>query len=70
MANLNKTKTLFAFTSPRTIEKIIPEIDLLISSFKGQLWNSKLQTEYFKRLFNAGTDISYNSEESLTRDSL
>ena len=52
MANLNKTKTLFAFTSPRTIEKIIPEIDLLISSFKGQLWNSKLQTEYFKDSLN------------------
>ncbi len=29
MANLNKTKALFGFTLPRTIEKIIPEIKIL-----------------------------------------
>jgi hypothetical protein len=36
MANLSKTKALFAFTSPRTIEKIIPEIKILTENFEGQ----------------------------------
>ena len=40
MANLTKTKTLFAFTSPRTIEKIIPEIRLLAENYSGQKWTT------------------------------
>jgi len=52
MANLNKTKTLFAFTSPRTIEKIIPEIDLLTTNLSGNKW-SKVQIEYFDLLFDS-----------------
>lgn len=53
MANLSKTRTVFAFTSPRTIEKIIPEIQVLIDSFIGQEWNTNTQIAFFHELFNS-----------------
>ena len=51
MANLSKTRTVFAFTSPRTIEKIIPEIEVLIDEFEGQEWNTDTQIAFFYKLF-------------------
>jgi len=55
MASLTKSKTIFAFTSPRTIEKIIPEIELLGNHFSGKIWkaNSQLQSDYFEVLFRS-----------------
>lgn len=53
MANLSKTRTVFAFTSPRTIEKIIPEIQVLIDSFAGQEWNTETQIAFFHKLFKS-----------------
>lgn len=55
MANLSKTKALFGFTSPRTIEKIIPEIQILYQNFEGQQWsgNEDLQAEFFQTLFDS-----------------
>lgn len=53
MANLSKTRTVFAFTSPRTIEKIIPEIQVLIDSFNGKKWNTQTQIAFFHELFNS-----------------
>ena len=53
MANLSKTRTLFAFTSPRTIEKIIPEIQILVNSFAGKMWNTQTQIAFFHELFNS-----------------
>lgn len=55
MANLSKTKALFGFTSPRTIEKIIPEIQLLVDNYQGKKWsgNSDLQTDFFQTLFES-----------------
>ena len=53
MANLSKTRIIFAFTSPRTIEKIIPEIQTLVDSFVGQEWNTKTQIAFFHELFNS-----------------
>jgi len=53
MANLSKTRTVFAFTSPRTIEKIIPEIQVLIDSFAGKEWNTPTQIAFFHVLFNS-----------------
>lgn len=55
MANLSKTKALFAFTSPRTIEKIIPEIQILTENFEGQKWsgNDQVQIDYFQTLFDS-----------------
>lgn len=51
MANLTKTRHLFAFTSPRTIEKIIPEIRLLTENFGGQKWTTQIQGEFYEDLF-------------------
>jgi hypothetical protein len=55
MANLSKTKALFAFTSPRTIEKIIPEIKILSENFEGQKWsgNDQVQIDFFQTLFDS-----------------
>ena len=55
MANLSKTKALFAFTSPRTIEKIIPEIKILCENFNGQKWsgNEEVQIDFFQTLFDS-----------------
>ena len=77
MASLTKSKTLFGFTSPRTLEKIIPEIDLLINSFKDQKWsgNKKLQTEFYHNLFETdefkgrkkSTDPALAARDRMTR---
>lgn len=53
MANLNKTRELFGFTSPRTIEKIIPEIKILIDNFSNKTWNHELQKDFFKKLYDS-----------------
>lgn len=55
MANLSKSKILFGFTSPRTIEKIIPEIDILTSNFGGGVWsgNEELQINFFQTLYDS-----------------
>lgn len=77
MANLSKTKTLFAFTSPRTIEKIIPEIRILVENYEGETWsgNSDLQIRFFKDLFNSEfyegakmpSNISLAARDRITR---
>ena len=41
---------LFAFTSPRTLEKIIPEVDLVVSMFNGKKWNKENQIAFFEAL--------------------
>lgn len=53
MANLQKTRTLFAFTSPRTVEKIVPEIELLTDFFEGEKWNEDTQIYFFHLLFDS-----------------
>ena len=53
MANLNNARTIFAFTSPRTIEKIIPEIQILIEGFEGAVWETGTQEAFFKELFSS-----------------
>jgi hypothetical protein len=75
MANLSKTRTVFAFTSPRTIEKIIPEIQVLVDSFSGQVWNTDTQIAFFHKLFKSefyeGTkmpeNISLAARDRITR---
>jgi hypothetical protein len=56
MANLSKTKHLFGFTSPRTLEKIIPEILLLTEYFEGEKWsgNDGVQIKFFDILYKSG----------------
>lgn len=53
MANLSKTQTVFGFTSPRTIEKIIPEIEILVNNFSGQQWDTNTQIDFFDTLFSS-----------------
>ena len=77
MANLNKTRTALAVTSPRTTEKIIPEIGLLIDRYAGQKWsgNSKLQSDYCKDLYASEfykgrklpKDLAFAARDRITR---
>jgi hypothetical protein len=53
MARLTNPRTIFAFTSPRTIEKIIPEIQILIDTLDGRDWDTDTQTEFFDELYNS-----------------
>lgn len=66
MANLSKTKTLFGFTSPRTVEKIIPEIQILNENFDGQVWSGseEVQAAFFQKLY----DSEYYEGESFPSD--
>ena len=49
MARIN-SQLLFLTTSPRTPEKMIPEIDLLIRNFKGKSWNAATQRAFMEVL--------------------
>ena len=49
-----KGKTLFLTTSPRNIEKIVPEIALLINHFDGCTWDHNTQQAYMQLLKNEG----------------
>ena len=49
MARIN-SQLLFLTTSPRTPEKMIPEISLLIEHFKGQVWHPKTQRDFMEVL--------------------
>ncbi len=52
MSSIKNSKTLFCFTSPRTVEKIVPEIKLLTDNFTGQKWvgNPSLHEKFFIEL--------------------
>lgn len=52
MASLSKTKHLFGFTSPRTIEKIIPELNILSQQFSGKEWGEN-QINFFDAIFKS-----------------
>ncbi len=52
MASLSKTKHLFGFTSPRTIEKIIPELNILSQQFSGKAWGEN-QINFFDAIFKS-----------------
>lgn len=44
------SKTLFLTTSPRTPDKMIPEIELLNRNFNGQKWNHNTQVAFMNIL--------------------
>lgn len=69
MASLetNKTKTLFGFTSPRTPEKMAPEIELLTSSLAGKKWDKDSQLAFLNLL--AGSEF-YESKKKQKDDTL
>ena len=49
MANIN-SQLLFLTTSPRTPEKMIAEIELLVDNFKNEKWNPVTQVAYMSVL--------------------
>lgn len=64
MASLSKSRLLFGFTSPRTIEKIIPEIKLLCENFEGEPWNQENQIAFY-RLLSGSRFFEGGSEQQL-----
>ena len=52
MAKSIDSKVLFITTSPRTPEKMIPEIDLLSTNFEGKKWNTETQIAFMELLRN------------------
>lgn len=50
MAKTIDSQVLFLTTSPRTPERMIPEIDLLVKNFSGCKWNTETQTEFMELL--------------------
>lgn len=44
------SQTLFITTSPRTPQKMVPEIDLLVKHFEGQVWNVETQKAFMEVL--------------------
>lgn len=44
------SKVIFVTTSPRTPEKMIPEIELLNANFEGQKWNNESQVAFMELL--------------------
>lgn len=52
MAVINKTKTLFFVTSPRSPWKFIPEINVLGRDFSGKAWDKTTQTEFMEVLID------------------
>lgn len=52
MAKSIDSKVVFMTTSPRTPEKMIPEIDLLEKNFSGKKWNVQTQVQFMQLLSN------------------
>ena len=50
MAKSIDSKVVFMTTSPRTPEKMIPEIDLLAKNFSGKKWNVQTQVQFMQLL--------------------
>jgi hypothetical protein len=75
MAFLNNTRTPLAVTSPRSPEKMIPEISLLHQYLDGQVWNIKNQERFFHLLSQSGfykgekmpKDIAFAARDRITR---
>lgn len=70
MAKSIDSKVVFITTSPRTAEKMIPEIGLLAENFSGKKWDKTTQTEFMELLreenFFNGTGT--NSPDFSARD--
>lgn len=49
-----KSKTLFFTTSPRTPLKMIPEIEVLVKNFEGEVWDTDTQIAFIKKLAEGG----------------
>lgn len=68
------SQVLFLTTSPRTPEKMIPEIRLLVDNFRHSVWNRETQTRFMKILreedfFNGKgeKDPAFSARDRITR---
>lgn len=68
------SQVLFLTTSPRTPEKMIPEIDLLIQNFDGQTWEHDTQVQFMEILraeqfFNGqgANDPAFSARDRINR---
>lgn len=68
------SQTLFLTTSPRTPEKMIPEIGLLVERFAGQKWNNETQCAFMdvlreEQFFNGegANDPSFSARDRINR---
>lgn len=70
MAKTIDSKVVFITTSPRTPEKMIPEIELLSNNFNGKKWNKETQTEFMNLLReeNFFNGLGSNSPDFSARD--
>lgn len=70
MAKSIDSKVVFMTTSPRTPEKMIPEIDLLAKNFSGKKWNVQTQVQFMQLLRdeNFFHGIGENSPDFSARD--
>lgn len=66
--------TILATTSPRTPEKMIPEIKLLCDNFNGAIWNKETQTAFMELLRNENffngegkNDPSFSARDRINR---
>lgn len=74
MAQL-RNRALFFTTSPRTPEKMIPEIRLLHEQFEGRKWNKATQEEFIERLAKSDffegtgspTDKAFSARDRINR---
>lgn len=73
MATIN-SKVIFITTSPRTAEKMIPEIELLNTHLSGQVWNTASQTQFMQLLrdenfFNGegANDPAFSARDRINR---
>ena len=73
MARIN-SRTLFLTTSPRSPEKMVPEINLLIQNFAGKDWDEKTQCSFMEVLreedFYNGTgdnDPAFSARDRINR---
>lgn len=73
MGRIN-SRLLFLTTSPRTPEKMIPEIETLIRHFEGRKWNTETQSAFMqvlrKELFfhgNGEKDPAFSTRDRINR---
>lgn len=73
MANIS-SQLLFLTTSPRTPEKMVAEIDLLIKKFDGKKWNNETQTAFMNVLReedfyhgNGKNDPAFSARDRINR---
>ena len=74
MASITNKSNIFFVTSPRTPDTLIPEIDLLVKNFSGQIWNPTTQASYYeilsKQEYFKGSktgDLAFKARDRITR---